>query len=90
MKRFIGLFAFLFVVALISGCDSAKDEDPTVTGVWSGTASVLGVSITITMNLLEDNQIVTETGTSRKHRGDLNRYTSVSRRVAYVDVNGVS
>ena len=63
MKRLTTLSALLLTAALISGCDSGMDDDPTVTGRWSGTMQVLGNSVTVTMDLLEEDLRVTGTGT---------------------------
>lgn len=57
------LFALLFVVVLVSGCDSAKDDDPTVTGRWVGSMLVNRVPVIVSMDLLENDQRVTGTGT---------------------------
>ncbi len=48
----------------MTACDSNEpDADPKVSGSWAGTAVVSGVSLTISMQLTENSQIVSGAGT---------------------------
>jgi hypothetical protein len=54
----------LVMAASTTGCDSGgEDENPTVTGSWTGTATPPGGSITINLQLTERDQTINGSGT---------------------------
>ncbi len=57
MKRFL----FVLLVVLV-GCDSSGDEDPQVTGSWSGVALSGSSSLSVVMSLTESNGAVSGSG----------------------------
>jgi hypothetical protein len=67
LHRITQSLAFLLLIAFsvsTMGCDSGEsDSDPTVSGSWSGTAVVSGVSLTLNLQLTENSKIVSGAGT---------------------------
>ncbi len=48
----------IFLALLLFGCDSQGNDDPNVSGTWSGVTS----GLVVTMNLVEKDNGVTGTG----------------------------
>ncbi len=62
-RSFARLIPLLLVTFMLSACDSEGDADPTVDGTWTGTTVLNGSSLQLDLNLVENNRVITGTGT---------------------------